>query len=113
MHLGRLTTSLASCALVMITACTDLVTAPQAGPRFENGRDDAALEAIVAPPGFAGMIRIGVIPALTGSTPTTSVTFGSPTAFTIINKSTGGTVATGAAENLTAVLIPGGTPQTG
>jgi stage II sporulation protein D len=112
MRLGRLATSLGSCSLVMVTACTDLLTGPPSGPRFENGRDDAVGEAIVAPPGFAGMIRIGVVPALTGSTPTTSVTFGSPTAFTVVNKATGATLATGATENLTAVLIPGGTSRT-
>ena len=61
MRPGRLATSLASSALVMFTACTDLVTGPASGPRFENGRDDAITEAIVAPPGFAGMIRIGVM----------------------------------------------------
>jgi SpoIID/LytB domain protein len=96
----------------MVTACTDLVTAPHSGPRFENGRDDAITEAIVAPPGFAGMIRIGVIAAINSSTPTTSLTFGSPGEFTVINKSTGGTLATGTAENLTAVLIPGGELRT-
>jgi SpoIID/LytB domain protein len=96
----------------VLTACADFVTGPHAGPRFENGRDDAVGEAIVAPAGFAGMIRIGVIAAINGSTPTTSVTFGSPTSFTVINKTTGATLATGASENLTAVLIPGGTPRT-
>ena len=112
MRLGRLATSLASSALVMFTACTDLITGPRQGPRFENGRDDAITEAIVAPPGFAGMIRIGVIAAIEGSTPTTSVTFGSPTTFSVINKLTGAELATGTNENLTAVLIPGGTSQT-
>lgn len=112
MRLARLATSVGLCSLVMFTACTDLMTGPQSGPRFENGRDDAVGEAIVAPPGFAGMIRIGVIAAINGSTPTTSVAFGSRTSFTVIDKSTGTTLATGAAENLTAVLIPGGTPRT-
>jgi stage II sporulation protein D len=112
MRLRRLVTSLGSCSLVMFTACTDLATGPQSGPRFENGRDDVIGEAIVAPPGFAGLIRIGVIPAITGSTPTTSVTFGSPAAFTVVDKTTGATLAAGAAEDLTAVLMPGGTPRT-
>jgi stage II sporulation protein D len=112
MRLGRLATNLGSCALVVLTACADFVTGPHVGPRFENGRDDAVGEAIIAPAGFAGMIRIGVIAAINGSTPTTSVTFGSPTSFTVINKTTGATLATGASENLTAVLIPGGTPRT-
>jgi stage II sporulation protein D len=112
MRLRRLATNLGSCALVVLTACADFVTGPHVGPRFENGRDDAVGEAIVAPAGFAGMIRIGVIAAINGSTPTTSVTFGSPTSFTVINKTTGATLATGASENLTAMLIPGGTPRT-
>ena len=111
MRLGRLATSLASGTLVMFSACTDLATGPHA-PRFENGRDDTIGEPIDPPAGFTGMIRIGVIAALNGSTPTTSVTIGSPTAFTVISKTTGATVATGSAENLTAVLIPGGTPRT-
>ena len=111
MRLGRLATSLASGTLVMFSACTDLLTGPHA-PRFENGRDDEIGEAIDAPAGFTGMIRIGVIAAINGSTPTTSVTIGSPTSFTVINKTTGATIALGNAENLTAVLIPGGTSQT-
>jgi SpoIID/LytB domain protein len=111
MRLGRLATSVASGTLVMFSACTDLVTGPHS-PRFENGRDDTIGEPIDAPPGFAGMIRIGVIAAINGSTPTTSVTFGSPASFTVINKTTGATVATGNAENLTAVLLPGGPLRT-
>lgn len=111
MRLGRLATSLASGTLVMFSACTDLLTGPHS-PRFENGRDEEIGEAIDAPAGFTGMIRIGVIAAINGSTPTTSVTIGSPTSFTVINKTTGATVAIGNAENLTAVLIPGGTPRT-
>lgn len=111
MRLGRLATSLASGTLVMFSACTDLVTGPH-GPRFENGRDDTIGEPIDPPAGFAGRIRIGVIAAVSGSTPTTSVTVGSPAAFTVVNKTTGVTIATGNAENLTAVLIPGGTPRT-
>lgn len=111
MRLGRLATSLASGTLVMLSACTDLPTSPHS-PRFENGRDDEIGEAIDAPAGFTGMIRIGVIAAINGSTPTTSVTIGSPTSFTVINKTTGATIAIGNAENLTAVLIPGGTPRT-
>ncbi len=111
MRLGRLATSLASGTLVMFSACTDLVTGPRA-PRFENGRDDTIGEPIDPPAGFAGMIRIGVIAAINGSTPTTSVTIGSPTSFTVFNKATGATIATGSAENLTAVLIPGGTSRT-
>ncbi|HEY7408719.1 MAG TPA: SpoIID/LytB domain-containing protein [Gemmatimonadaceae bacterium] len=111
MHLGRLAKSLASGTLVISAACTDLLTGPDS-PRFENGRDDTIGEAIVAPPGFAGLIRIGVIPAINGSTPTTIVTIGSPGSFTVINKTSGATLATGAAENLTAVLIPGGTSRT-
>jgi stage II sporulation protein D len=111
MRLGRLATSLASGTLVMFSACTDLVTGPHS-PRFENGRDDTIGEPIAPPAGFAGMIRIGVIAAINGSTPTTSVTIGSPTSFTVINKTTGATIATGNAENLTAVVIPGGTPRT-
>jgi stage II sporulation protein D len=111
MHLGRLATSVAAGMLVVFTACTDLVTGPHS-PRFENGRDDTIGEAIDAPAGFAGMIRIGVIAAINGPTPTTSVTVGSPTSFRVINKTTGATIATGANENLTAVLIPGGTART-
>ncbi|HJU68432.1 MAG TPA: SpoIID/LytB domain-containing protein [Gemmatimonadaceae bacterium] len=111
MRLGRLVTSLASGTLVMVAACTDLVTSPHS-PRFENGRDDTIGEPIDPPAGFTGMIRIGVIAAINGSTPTTSLTIGSPTSFTVINKTTGATIATGNAENLTAVLIPGGTPRT-
>ncbi len=111
MRLGRLATSLASGTLVMFSGCTDLLTGPHS-PRFENGRDDTIGEAIDAPAGFAGMIRIGVIAAINGSTPTTSVTIGSPTSFTVVDKRTGATVATGTAENLTAVLIPGGTSRT-
>ena len=111
MRLGRLATSLASGTLVMFSACTDLVTGPHS-PRFENGRDDTIGEPIDPPAGFAGKIRIGVIAAINGSTPTTSVTIGSPTSFTVINKATGATIATGNAENLSAVLIPGGTPRT-
>jgi SpoIID/LytB domain protein len=111
MRLGRLATSLASGTLVMLSACTDLLTGPQS-PRFENGRDDTIGEPIDPPAGFAGMIRIGVIAALNGSTPTTSITFGSPASFTVTNKTTGATIATGSNENLTAVLIPGGTPRT-
>ena len=111
MRLGRLATSLASGTLVMFSACTDLVTGPHS-PRFENGRDDTIGEPIDPPAGFAGTIRIGVIAAINGTTPTTSVTIGSPTSFTVINKTTGATVAIGTAENLTAVVIPGGTPRT-
>lgn len=111
MRLGRLATSVASGTLVMFSACTDLLTGPHS-PRFENGRDDTIGEAIDAPAGFAGMIRIGVIAAINGSTPTTSVAIGSPTSFTVINKTTGATIATGNAENLAAVLIPGGTSRT-
>jgi len=111
LRLGRLATSLASGTLVMFSACTDLVTGPHS-PRFENGRDDTVGDTIVAPAGFAGKIRIGVIPAIIGSTPTTSITIGSPTSFTVVNKLTGATLATGNAENLTAVLIPGGTART-
>jgi stage II sporulation protein D len=110
-RLGHLATSLASGALVMFSACSDLVTAPHS-PRFENGRDDTIGEPIDPPAGFAGLIRIGVIAAINGSTPTTTVTIGSPTSFTVINKTTGATIATGNAENLTAVLIPGGTART-
>ena len=111
MRLGRLATSLASGTLVMFSACTDLVTGPHS-PRFENGRDDTIGEPIDPPAGFTGRIRVGVIAALNGSTPTTTVTIGSPTSFTVINKATGATIATGNAENLSAVLIPGGTPRT-
>jgi len=111
MRPGRLATSLASGTLVMLSACTDLLTGPHS-PRFENGRDDTIGEPIDPPAGFAGMIRIGVIAALNGSTPTTSITLGSPTSFTVTNKTTGATIATGNNENLTAVLIPGGTPRT-
>ena len=111
MRLGRLATSLASGMLVMFSACTDVVTGPHS-PRFENGRDDTIGEPIDPPAGFTGMIRIGVIAAINGSTPTTTVTFGSPTSFTVINKTTGATIATGNAENLSAVLIPGGTSRT-
>jgi stage II sporulation protein D len=95
----------------MFSACTDLVTGPHS-PRFENGRDDTIGEPIDPPAGFAGKIRIGVIAAINNSTPTTSVTIGSPTSFTVINKTTGATIAIGNAENLSAVLIPGGTPRT-
>jgi hypothetical protein len=112
MRLGRLATSLTSSGLVTFTACTDLVTGPASGPRFENGRDDAITETLVAPPGFADMIRIGVIAAIIGSTPTTSLTLGSPTTFTVVNKVTGAELAAGTNENLTAVVIPGGTSQT-
>src|SRR5688572_2183315 len=111
MRLGRLATSVASGTLVMFSACTDLLTGPTS-PRFENGRDDTIGEPIDAPAGFAGMIRIGVIAAINGSTPTTSVTIGSPTSFTVVDKTTGAAIATGNAENLTAVLIPGGTSRT-
>src|SRR5687767_15282906 len=85
MRPGRLATSLASGTLVMLSACTDLLTGPHS-PRFENGRDDTIGEPIDPPAGFAGMIRIGVIAALNGSTPTTSITLGSPTSFTVTNK---------------------------
>ncbi|MGQ0713417.1 MAG: SpoIID/LytB domain-containing protein [Gemmatimonadaceae bacterium] len=100
-----------ACALVMVAACTD-VMGPASSPRLENGRDDTIGEAAITATGFAGMIRIGVIPAINGSTPTTSVTIGSPTSFTVVDKLTGATVATGAAENLSAVLIPGGVVRT-
>ena len=112
MRLSRSAVALAPLSLVMLASCTDLLTAPRSGPRLENGRDDATSEAIVAPPGFAGMVRIGVIPAINGTTPTTSVTIGSPGAFTVVNKATGATLALGTAENLTAVLLPGGPSST-
>src|SRR5688572_19885133 len=111
MRLGRLATSLASGVLVMFSACTDLATGPHS-PRFENGRDDTIGEAIDAPAGFTGMIRIGIIAAINNSTPTTSVTIGSPTSFTVTNKTSGAVIALGSAENLTAVLIPGGVSRT-
>jgi SpoIID/LytB domain protein len=98
--------------VTLAAACTDLATAPHAGsPRFENGRDDVIGEA-PTPTGFAGIIRIGVIPALTGATATTSVSVGSPGAFTMVNKVTGATITTGNAEDLSVVLIPGGTART-
>lgn len=99
------------CALVMLGACTDVI-GPESSPRFENGRDDGIGEATITATGFAGMIRIGVIPAINGSMPTTSVTVGSPTAFTVMNKATGEELVVGANENLTVALIPGGVPRT-
>jgi stage II sporulation protein D len=98
---------LIGCALVMLAACTDFV-GPESSPRLENGRDDGTGDATITATGFAGLIRIGVIPAINGTTPTTSVTIGSPSMFTVVDKSTGGTLASGADENLTATVIPGG-----
>jgi stage II sporulation protein D len=95
----------------MLAACTDFI-GPESSPRLENGRDDGIGDATITATGFAGMIRIGVIPAITGSTPTTSVTIGSPTAFTVVNKVTGESLAAGSNENLTVSLIPGGVPRT-
>ena len=103
--------SLAGCALVMLAGCTDFI-GPESSPRLENGRDDAIGDAAITAAGFAGMIRIGVIPAINGATPTTSVTVGSPGAFRVINKVTGEEVASGANENLTVTLIPGGVSRT-
>lgn len=98
-------------ALVMLAACTDFI-GPESTPRLENGRDDGIGEAAITATGFAGSIRIGVIPAINGSTPTTSVTIGSPSAFTVINKVTGEALASGSNENLTVSLIPGGESRT-
>lgn len=98
-------------AIVLLAACTDLPTGPGTGPRLENGRDDQIGEA-ATPAGFAGLIRIGVVPAITNNVATTSVTIGSPSSFTVVDKTTGATVATGGNENLTAVVLPGGTPRT-
>lgn len=100
----------AAFALVMLAGCTDII-GPESSPRLENGRDDGIGDAAITARGFAGTIRIGVIPALLGSTPTRSVTFGSPTMFTVIDKATGSTLASGTNENLTATVIPDG-PET-
>ena len=111
MFAARPPARLLACALVMLAACTDFI-GPESSPRLENGRDDGIGDATITATGFAGMIRIGVIPAITGSTPTTSVTIGSPTAFTVVNKVTGESLAAGSNENLTVSLIPGGVPRT-
>jgi stage II sporulation protein D len=102
---------LGACMLVMLAACTDFI-GPGPSPRFENGRDDGIGDAAITATGFAGMIRIGVVPAISGSTPTTSVTIGSPSTFTVTNKVTGEPLATGSNENLTVSLIPGGVSRT-
>ena len=108
---GRHHASLVAGALVMLAACTDFI-GPDSRPRLENGRDDAIGDAVITATGFAGMIRIGVVPAINGSTPTTSVTIGSPSAFTVFNKVTGEELAVGSNENLTVSLIPGGASRT-
>ncbi|MDQ4079284.1 MAG: SpoIID/LytB domain-containing protein [Gemmatimonadota bacterium] len=103
--------SLVACVLVMLAACTDFI-GPESSARLENGRDDAIGDAAITATGFAGMIRIGVIPAINGTTPTTSLAVGGPGAFTMITKATGEMLATGSNENLTVSLIPGGVPRT-